>query len=99
MYIFILLGGARVKVSHKLRSSAPAGGQTPLTPYARLAPPRAPLTGPPETVYTQLRIRADGQLEPWQVWQGDKLLPRADSTAVNLERDVSHTIRFGVKAE
>ena len=56
-------------------------------------------SGPPETVYTQLRIRADGQLEPWQVWQGDKLLPRADSTAVNLERDVSHTIRFGVKAE
>lgn len=55
--------------------------------------------GPPDAVYTQLRIRADGPLEPWQVWQGDKLLPRADSTAVSLERDVSHTIRFGVKAE
>lgn len=55
--------------------------------------------GPPDTVYTQLRIRADPSLEPWQIARGDKVLPRADSTAVNLERDVSHTIHFGVKAK
>jgi hypothetical protein len=55
-------------------------------------------SGPPESFYTELRVNADGSLESWQVAQGDKLLPRASSVTVRMERDLSHTIRFGIRA-
>jgi hypothetical protein len=52
-------------------------------------------SGPPESFYTVLRVIAEATLGPWKVMEGDKVLPRADSTSVRLNRNVSHTIRFG----
>jgi hypothetical protein len=51
-------------------------------------------SGPPESFHTVLQMIADPVLEPWKVMDGDREIPRADAF-VTLDRDVSHTIRFG----
>src|SRR5262249_46741469 len=56
-------------------------------------------SGPTESTFTQLRVYPDPALQPWKVVQGDKVIPRFDSTTVRLEREVEHTIRFGANAE
>jgi len=54
-------------------------------------------SGAPESFYTTLRINAEPMLSPWQVVMDEKVLPRADSSSVRLDRNVSHTIRFGIE--
>ena len=52
-------------------------------------------SGPPETVQSELRVKADAALEPWEVEQHGKVLTRVDSSSVRVERDVPTVIRFG----
>ena len=54
-------------------------------------------SGPPETFHTVMRVKVEPSLDPWEIRQGDQVLPRADSSSVNLERNVAHRIRFGVE--
>jgi hypothetical protein len=56
-------------------------------------------SGPPASIYTDLRVSPGSSLQPWNVVEGDQILPRIDSSTVRLNRDVSHTIRFGARAE
>jgi hypothetical protein len=56
-------------------------------------------SGPTESTITELRVFPDPSLQPWKVVQGDKVVPRVNSAAVHLEREVNHVIRFGPNAE
>ncbi|MSU64972.1 MAG: hypothetical protein EXS38_02455 [Opitutus sp.] len=51
-------------------------------------------SGSPESVFTELRVNADGPLAPWKVWQGTDVLSRHTPYAVQLTREASHVIRF-----
>jgi hypothetical protein len=53
------------------------------------------MSGPSETVLTDLHVNADPQLLPWKVLQGDRELPHATPYIVRLDRELSHVIRFG----
>jgi len=55
-------------------------------------------SGPPESFQTVVHMIADPVLEPWKVARGDEVVPR-DGARVTLEREVSHTIRFGSAPE
>jgi hypothetical protein len=52
-------------------------------------------SGAPESVLTELRVKADPALEPWEVRQNGKPLARVDSSSVRIDRDVPTAIRFG----
>jgi hypothetical protein len=51
-------------------------------------------SGPPESVFTLLRVNAEPPLLPWKVLQGDKVLPFATPYTVRLDRELNHVIRF-----
>lgn len=53
-------------------------------------------SGAPETFYTSIRVKTEPSLDPWHIMKGGQILPRADSSSVRLERNVSHVIRFNV---
>jgi hypothetical protein len=53
-------------------------------------------SGAPETFYTLMRVKAEPTLDPWHIVKDGAILPRADSSSVRLDRNVSHTIRFNV---
>ena len=55
-------------------------------------------SGPPESFQTVVHMIADPVLEPWKVVRGDQVIPRAGAR-VTLEREASHTIRFGSTPE
>jgi len=52
------------------------------------------ISGPSETVLTDLHLNTDASLQPWKVVQGDKVLPRATDYLVRLDRELNHVIRF-----
>ncbi len=52
------------------------------------------VSGPSETVLTDLHLNTDASLQPWKVVQGDKVLPRATDYLVRLDRELNHVIRF-----
>ena len=51
-------------------------------------------SGSPESVFTELRVNADGALAPWKVSQGENILPLHTPYTVQLTREASHVIRF-----
>jgi len=51
-------------------------------------------SGPPESFFTELRVRADAPLDPWRVTQDDKPLDRITPYIVRLQRESSYVIRF-----
>lgn len=53
------------------------------------------VSGPSETVLTDLHVNADPQLQPWKVLQGDREIPHATPYLVRLDRELNHVIRFG----
>ena len=49
-----------------------------------------------ETFFTLMRVKTEPTLDPWHIVKDGEILPRADSSSVRLDRNVSHTIRFNV---
>jgi len=57
-------------------------------------------SGPPESFQTVVHILADEALEPWTAFQGENIVPRADTPpSVTLQREQRHEIRFGQRPE
>ncbi len=56
-------------------------------------------SGPPESFYTDFRLNADGALGSWEARQGEKVLPPNSSSTIRMDRDVPHTIQFGLKPQ
>jgi hypothetical protein len=52
------------------------------------------ISGPTESFHTQVHVIADPVLEPWTVVKGQEPVARIDKD-VALEREVTHTFRFG----
>jgi hypothetical protein len=53
-------------------------------------------SGAPEAFFTTVRVKAEPTLDPWHIVSNGEVLPRADSTSVHLDRNITHTIRFNV---
>ncbi len=51
-------------------------------------------SGPTESFFTELRVRAEGAWEPWKVTQDGEVLPRATPYTVQLRREFNHVIGF-----